>query len=125
MHVVAAIYKNCEELEKYMNPYYLKSTYIDTYAHVIHGIRKEDNWFNIGLNPLQPPPSLKQLGRPKDLRIKEVGDVIANCKNIGMKMKQIFCSTYGKEGHNKQTCEQRKALKEKINQQVIFFLFLL
>ncbi|PON44706.1 Zinc finger, PMZ-type [Parasponia andersonii] len=92
MHVVSVIYDNNEEPEDYIHEAYLKNTYVNTYKHP---------------------------GRPKKLRIKELGEVPMSNGRIGHFLKRITCTSRGEEGHNKKTCERRKELKQKLGKKVV------
>ncbi|PON32759.1 Zinc finger, PMZ-type [Parasponia andersonii] len=97
MHAVSVIYDNNEEPEDYIHEAYLKNTYVNTYKHVIHGIRKEAEWFTTNLKPLEPPPTVTQPGRPNKLRIKELGEVPISSGRIGHFLKRITCTSCGDE----------------------------
>lgn len=89
--------------------------YVETYKHVIHGIRKESQWFKTNLRPLEPPATVAQPDRPKKLRIKELDELPVSTKQISHFLKKITFSSCGEEGHNKKTCKRRKELKQKGN----------
>ncbi|PON86647.1 Zinc finger, CCHC-type [Trema orientale] len=125
MHAISVIYDNNEEPEDYIHEAYLKNTYVNTYKHVIHGIRKEAEWFKTNLKPLEPPPTVTQPGRPKKLRIKELGEVPMSNGRIGHFLKRITCTSCGEEGHNKKTCDRRKELKQKLEKKAIFLFDLI
>ncbi|PON55829.1 Zinc finger, PMZ-type [Parasponia andersonii] len=102
-NVVATIYDEGKHPEDYVDSCYLKSTYIKTYEHVLHGIRKEQYWYKTGLAPLKPPPKLKQPGRPKKLRTKSVDEV------------QPTATKLSRGHHGKITCSQCREVKPKPN----------
>ncbi|PON82634.1 Zinc finger, CCHC-type [Trema orientale] len=83
-----------------------------------------EQWPNLGQNPLVPPKSKNQPGRPKKARRREASEPPApgakKVRRFGMAMHCIRC---GLSGHNKRKCcaaltrEQEGKYKEKLQKQ--------
>ncbi|KAI9180982.1 hypothetical protein LWI28_009981 [Acer negundo] len=74
-HAIAAIYSAHEDLMKYVDICYHKESQMKCYDDVMYGINMEKYWTKTGRPPLVPPRIVKQPGRPKKLRIKEIGEI--------------------------------------------------
>ncbi|KAK2652915.1 hypothetical protein Ddye_012771 [Dipteronia dyeriana] len=77
-HSMAAIYSKRDDPTKYVDKWYFKDTYKKCYSSVLHGIRMEELWFKTNMPLLLPPKDVKQAGRPRKLRIKEIGEIPPN-----------------------------------------------
>ncbi|KAK2663457.1 hypothetical protein Ddye_002031 [Dipteronia dyeriana] len=72
-HSMATIYSKEDDPTKYVDKWYFKDTYKKCYSSVLHGIRTEELWFKTNMPLLLPLKDVKQAGRPRKLRIKEIG----------------------------------------------------
>ncbi|KAK1555996.1 hypothetical protein Q3G72_034365 [Acer saccharum] len=111
---MAAIYSKGDDPTKYVDKWYLKDTYKKCYSSVLHGIRMENLWFKTNMSPLLPPIDVKQAGRLRKLRIKEIGEVSPNARKIARMHKVYTCSKCHQAGHSAKTCAKRAELQAKL-----------
>ncbi|KAK2640650.1 hypothetical protein Ddye_028445 [Dipteronia dyeriana] len=111
---MAAIYSKGDDPTKYVDKWYFKDTYKKCYSSVLHGIRTEELWFKTNMPLLLPPKDVKQAGRPRKLRIKEIGEIPPNVRKIKHMQNKYTCSKCNQEGHSAKTCEKRVELRAKL-----------
>ncbi|KAK0576828.1 hypothetical protein LWI29_023939 [Acer saccharum] len=116
---MAAIYSKGDDPTKYVDKWYLKDTYKKCYSSVLHGIRMENLWFKTNMSPLLPPIDVKQAGRLRKLRIKEIGEVSPNARKIARMHKVYTCSKCHQAGHSAKTCAKRAELQAKLKKKVL------
>ncbi|KAK2644759.1 hypothetical protein Ddye_019954 [Dipteronia dyeriana] len=121
-HSMAAIYRKGDNPTKYVDKWYFKDTYKKCYSSVLHGIRTEELWFKTNMPLLLPPKDVKQTGRPRKLRIKEIGEIPPNVRKIKHMQKKYTCSKCNQEGHSAKTCEKRAELRAKLKKKVQYLI---
>ena len=97
------------------------------YAHGIHALSNQDQWFKTGLTPIIAPISKrKQPGKPKKLRRREPNETIPQNGKLKKYHSVMTCKNCGQRGHNKRSCLRRQfeAMKKHKNK-VIYLNFLL
>ncbi|KAK0571396.1 hypothetical protein LWI29_015101 [Acer saccharum] len=115
---MVAIYNKGDDLTKYVDKWYFKDTYKKCYSSVLHGIRMENLWFKTNMPPLLPPIDVKQAGRPRKLRIKEIGEIPPNARKIARLHKMYTCSKCHQAGHSAKTYAKRAELQAKLKKKV-------
>ena len=74
----------------------------------------ERDWTKTGLPSLSPPPVVKQPGRPRKLRIKEVGEIPNKARRFARLKKQYVYRICHQDGHNARSCAKRAELQAKL-----------
>lgn len=111
MHAVQAIFKNQENPEFYVSPWYKKVAHIKAYSTILCRNRIEEEWPKSKNEPLIPQIPRKQPSRPKNLKRLELDEIGSNAIKLKRNYVRIKCSTCGQEGHNANTCMSRKNAK--------------
>ncbi|KAK3231793.1 hypothetical protein Dsin_003674 [Dipteronia sinensis] len=114
-HAIAAIYTESEDPSMYVDIYYHKETQMKCYGDVMYGIKMEKYWTKTGRPPLVPPKIVKQPGRPKKLRIREIGEIPPSQRKFKQVHKSYTCSACKQEGHNYKSCFKRAELVTRIS----------
>ncbi|KAK0606883.1 hypothetical protein LWI29_005602 [Acer saccharum] len=117
-HSMVDIYSKGDDPTKYVDKWYLKDTFKKCYSSVLHGIRTEKFWSKTNMPPLLPPMDVNQAGRPKKLRIKEIGEIPPNARKIARTYEKYSCSKCKQEGHSAKTCEKRSELQAKLKKKI-------
>ena len=119
MHAISAIYSISEDPVKYVDGGYAKTTQRRIWKDVIHGIKNERYWTKTNQPPLLPPKQVKQVGRPKKLRIKPASEIPADARKFTRGHRKYTCTQCKKQGHSFRTCEKRANLAAKIRKNVL------
>ncbi|KAL5581225.1 hypothetical protein UlMin_013667 [Ulmus minor] len=114
MHAISAIYSIYEDPVKYVDGGYAKTTQRRIWKDVIHGIKNERYWTKTNQPPLLPPKQVKQIRRPKKLRIKPASEIPADARKFTRGHRKYTCTKCKKQGHSFRTCEKRANLAVKI-----------
>ncbi|KAK0576340.1 hypothetical protein LWI29_015695 [Acer saccharum] len=114
-HAIAAIYSEHEDPMKYVDICYHKESQMKCYGDVMYGINMEKYWTKTGRPPLVPLRIVKQPGRPKKLRIREIGEIPPSQRKFKLVHKSYTCSSCKQEGHNYKSCSKRAELVAIIN----------
>ncbi|KAL3529642.1 hypothetical protein ACH5RR_008964 [Cinchona calisaya] len=109
VHACSAImHDRKKEVFEFVNPYYSKKYYKQTYAEVIIPIPDPNLWINSNGHPTDPPILRKRPGRPKNLRKKSVDEVLEqkeSTQRVTRKGHTYTCSNCLQQGHNAKGCK--------------------
>ena len=108
LHACASIYANKEVPERYISEWYLVKTYLKSYAPDISPMPGPNDWpVDKDTEPIEPPISKKQKGRPKKLRRRGIdeNDPLEIVK-VTRQGYDVTCGNCGKKGHNARGCKQ-------------------
>ncbi|KAM2845960.1 hypothetical protein COP1_028340 [Malus domestica] len=112
LHGCAAIFRNRQDPEDYVDEVYHKATYLKAYEPMIHPLKGCNMWPKCNMDPLLPPLVKKQPGRPKKARKKDpemekkVNDKNSDSKQVvSRKGKTIQCHKCWGWGHNQKFCK--------------------
>ncbi|KAK7244492.1 hypothetical protein RIF29_39315 [Crotalaria pallida] len=83
---------------------YRKSTYLETYSHIILPNNGPRLWPKVDSEPVRPPYMRRAPGRPKKQRTK-ANDEPRNPNKMKRHYKAIKCSVCGGLGHNRVSCK--------------------
>ena len=103
-HGIAAIVKNLEKVEDYVNPCYLKETFAETYKEIIQPMPGQSEWVetnqpaHVALHVYKPPD------RPPKQRKRDPKEPM-NPYRVSWMNKTIKCGKCKKEGHNVRGCK--------------------
>ncbi|KAL2937069.1 Methionyl-tRNA formyltransferase [Bienertia sinuspersici] len=111
-HAVRAIISAQDDTYKYTSTWYYGAVYKQAYGNKINSIPDEENWPDIDMPSLQPPPLKRGVGRPPSNRRREEGE-----KQKGKRSTTSRCSKCGEWGHNVRTCKGGLTAKQKQVQQ--------
>ncbi|XP_058208017.1 uncharacterized protein LOC131321031 [Rhododendron vialii] len=103
-HAIAAIQKNKEHVETYVHPYFIKSGYLAAYSYMIHPVPDMLDFVEIGFQPLNPPNSKRESGRPKKLR-RRTTDESRDPNKVTIRGLNVTCAKCMQVGHNKRSCK--------------------
>ena len=123
-HAVTAIHYKIENPEDYVHPYYKKNAYLACYGPEITPINGQQMWPKSDFPELLPPIYKTPLGRPKELRRREVDEHVSHSKiskkNIAMK-----CTRCNQFGHNIRTCRKRNTTRttRQVTFNPVFYLY--
>ncbi|XP_031127717.1 uncharacterized protein LOC116029817 [Ipomoea triloba] len=129
-HAVCAIWIKHEKgpIWHYVDPCYLISTYMKTYAGCINPMAGYEEWPSTDREPPLPPLYNAKPGRPRKLRKKSRGETSKTAKTskggerresgvyLTRKHVRLHCTTCKQPGHNTRKCPQN---------QVTYFVLLL
>lgn len=106
-HAICCIFRRKQDPYDYVHNYYKRDAYLKCYNPIISPMPSMDQWITYGPHPLLPPVFKKQVGRPRQKRIREQGEPPASTS--GKKLRRWIydkfkCTKCGQEGHNKKTC---------------------
>ncbi|KAG8387137.1 hypothetical protein BUALT_Bualt03G0222000 [Buddleja alternifolia] len=108
VHAMSAIMSASREPEEYVNSCYSINAHQRAYGHVINPVSGPSEWPNSGKGPIAPPNDIRLPGRPRKMRIREVGEPPASAngtqKLSRSYQKTVKCKKCGKSGHNKAKC---------------------
>ncbi|WOL07031.1 hypothetical protein Cni_G15766 [Canna indica] len=101
-HALSAMNNSKLDPMKYISHFYSKKTFNAVYFHKIQPVRGQKFWRTEEFQPVEPPPVVKQVGRPKKQRKREINEP----RMIGIVQKmskgqQQRCGNCKKFGHNK------------------------
>lgn len=106
-HAMAAISKMQRSVYDYVHVFYKRAAYDRAYQRYISPMSSPEVWPKTQHRPLKPPACVKQPGRPKKKRIKEVGEVRKCATKLPRyDTNNIHCGRCGAEGHNSRSCSQ-------------------
>ncbi|KAK9927626.1 hypothetical protein M0R45_024802 [Rubus argutus] len=105
-HAMAAISKMQRSVYDYVHVLYKRPAYDRAYQSYISPMSSPKLWPKTQHRPLKPPACVKQPGRPKKKRIKEVGEVRKGATKLPRYDTDIHCGRCGAEGHNSRSCSQ-------------------
>ncbi|KAK3231969.1 hypothetical protein Dsin_003850 [Dipteronia sinensis] len=74
-HAIASIYTEYKDPSMYVDIYYHKEIQMKCYGDVMYGIKMEKYWTKTERPTSVPPKIVKQPGRPKKLKIMEIGEI--------------------------------------------------
>ncbi|KAK2648266.1 hypothetical protein Ddye_015755 [Dipteronia dyeriana] len=117
-HSMTTIYSKGDDPTKYVYKWYLKDTFKKCYSSILHGIKTKKVWSKTNMPPLLPAMDVKQARKPKQLRIKEIGEILPNARKIALTYIKYSCSKCKQEGHNAKTYEKRVKLQAKLKKMV-------
>ncbi|KAK2649598.1 hypothetical protein Ddye_017087 [Dipteronia dyeriana] len=117
-HVITAIYSQYEDPSMYVEISYHKETQMKCYGDDMYWIKMEKYWTKSGRSPLVPPKIVKQPGRPKKLRIREIGEIQPSQRKFKQVHKSYTYSVCKQEGHNYKRCSKRVEFVARINKKV-------
>lgn len=103
-HAIFCIFFSREDVEKYVNACYKRTTYIDCYEPIIEPINGQNMWRPSELTPVQSPIKRRPPGRPKKKRALEHDEPRRHRKNRGLGISKQ-CKLCGKLEHNKRSCK--------------------
>ncbi|KAK2649703.1 hypothetical protein Ddye_017192 [Dipteronia dyeriana] len=118
-HAITAIFSEYEDSSMYVDICYHKETQMKCFGDVMYGIKMEKYWTKIGRPPLVPPKIVKQPGRPKKLRIREIGEISPSQRKFKQVHKSYTCSACKQKGHNYKRCSKRVKLVARISKKSI------
>ncbi|KAL3720952.1 hypothetical protein ACJRO7_005721 [Eucalyptus globulus] len=106
-HAISAINHRQDDAYDYIDEYYKKAKFLVAYENMILPVQGEKFWKMTNMEPPEPLPAKVKLGRRKQKRSREEGEVARGTRmsRIGMKM---TCRTCLKTGHNSSTCPIKK-----------------
>lgn len=85
-HAIASIFVKGDDPIDYVHRYYSKQSYLAAYAHAINPVPGIDYW-SIKKASIQPPKYKRQPGRPKMVRRREEGEVLAPTQHTSSTIK--------------------------------------
>ncbi|XP_023885703.2 uncharacterized protein LOC111997793 [Quercus suber] len=103
-HAISCIFFNREDVEKYVNACYKRTTYIDCYEPIIEPINGQNMWRPSGLPLVQLLIKRRPPGRPKKKRALEPDEPRSHRKKRVLGISKQ-CKLCGKLGHNKRSCK--------------------
>ena len=104
-HVVSAIYAQREVPENYVSHYYKKETFLATYGVMINPMPSADEWPQTDFDPILPPDTRVQVGRPKKARKRAV-DEPRDASRIKRTCDTTKCGNCHQWGHNSRGCKR-------------------
>ncbi|XP_065857605.1 uncharacterized protein [Euphorbia lathyris] len=107
-HAIAALHRQGLDPQNFVAHWYHKATYMKAYANCIQPVLNMKMWPESNNPPIEPPEVKKFPGRPKKNRRKSKDEPkkIGKYSRKGTTMTCSFCKN---EGHNKKSCQLRKA----------------
>lgn len=108
-HACACINYSRLDVVDFVDSFFYKKTWEETYAHGLEPLRGEIEWPKITENPIMPPHFTKRPGRPKKQRKRSQDEVRksnpSKLTRHGIRMK---CTNCGELGHNRRSCQKNK-----------------
>ncbi|XP_065623857.1 uncharacterized protein LOC136065100 [Quercus suber] len=102
-HSVAALGYMSHTIEDYVHHYYSMESLTQTYGSCIYPISGPKLWPQSNRETILPPKKVRQGGRPKKKRKKELGE-LNNPYKMKRRIGHVKCSQCGTIGHNKRRC---------------------
>ena len=105
-HIIAACQHQCVDFRLFVQAYYIKQSYYDTWANLSHPIFNEDEWPLYDGPTTVPPKSMKRIGsrRSKSTRLHNEMDVREGKTTI-------TCGLCKQSGHNRWSCKNRNQVQ--------------
>ncbi|CAH1444530.1 unnamed protein product [Lactuca virosa] len=103
VHSVSAISYLNKDVEKYVDPYFVRAMYMKTYQSKICPMNGSKMWPETNYIPPLPPKNRRMPGRQKTKRVRDVSEK-GGKHRVSKKGKKISCSLCKVEGYNKKTC---------------------
>ena len=104
MHAMCVITTTRLNLNDYVSDFYLTSTWRQLYAEGMKPVQGMKSWPRLGRQPILPPPSRFNRGRPNDYARKKGPHESSNPHKLTRHGRVGTCSNCRKEGHNKTRC---------------------
>ncbi|MBA0863497.1 hypothetical protein Goshw_021898, partial [Gossypium schwendimanii] len=105
-YVVSCIQLLVVSSETYVNTCYTVTTQLNIYSHLISPVKGSMQWEHVrDMEPILPFMIRRPLGRPKQIRRKEVDEARKNEPKLSTTRQQANCTKCGKPGYNKMTCK--------------------
>jgi hypothetical protein len=106
-HAFLAMLFNEGNIEDYVDHYYSKEMYLNTYALIVYHVPGEEQWVKTNMKKIEPPKYRVEPDRPKKVRMRGP-DEPKNQNMIRHGGITIQCSKSRKVGHNTRTCHVKK-----------------
>ncbi|XP_058766723.1 uncharacterized protein LOC131640331 [Vicia villosa] len=106
-HAITCIWQTKRNPEVYVSNYYSKSTFKNTYSHIVYPTNGPQLWPVDGQLSINPPVMRRAIGRPKKMRNK-VNDEPRNPHVLPRKLTTVTCHKCGGMGHNKRSCKGKR-----------------
>ncbi|XP_058764491.1 uncharacterized protein LOC131637941 [Vicia villosa] len=103
-HVIACIWNIKKKPEEYVASCYRKSTFMETYSHIVYPTNGLQLWPVDDQNQVEPPVMRKAIGRPKKQRNK-TNDEPRNPHILPRRFSTVTSPKCGAMGHNKRSCK--------------------
>lgn len=107
-HAIRAIIADNGDPHKYTSTWYSVVTYKQSYGHCIKSIPDQEQWPEIDMPNILPPPMKRAAGRPARNRRREEGE-----KDKCKRSKTVQCRNCKSFGNNARTCKGGLTKKEK------------
>ncbi|CAK8544723.1 unnamed protein product [Lathyrus sativus] len=107
-HAITCIWHNKKHPEESISEYYRKTTFQNTYSHIIYPTNGPQLWHVDGTLIVNPPVMIKAIGHSKNLRNKS-NDEPKNPYVFPRKITTVTCTKCGSMGHNKITCKGKRS----------------
>ncbi|KAF3944005.1 hypothetical protein CMV_029486 [Castanea mollissima] len=102
-HSIVALGYIGHTIEDYVHRCYSMESLTQTYGSCVYPINGPKLWPQSGRETILPPKKIRQGGRPKKKRKKELGE-LNNPYKMKRRIDHVKCSQCGKVGHNKRRC---------------------
>ena len=96
----------------YVDYYYKRQVWIETYRNNIKPVNGEIFWQKTGKDPIGVPGYRKMSGRPKKNRIKAAHESPTKPNRVTRDGRTITCGNCRKVGHNRLTCKNAAYMVE-------------
>ncbi|XP_058776681.1 uncharacterized protein LOC131651009 [Vicia villosa] len=107
-HAITCILQNNKKPEEYVSGYYRKTTFKETYSHIIFPTNGPQVWPHDDQVSINPPVMRRAIGRSKKMRNK-INDEPRNPHVLPRKLPTVTCHKCGAMGHNMRTCKGKRA----------------
>ncbi|XP_058784836.1 uncharacterized protein LOC131659698 [Vicia villosa] len=107
-HVIACIWNIKKKPEDYVASCYRKSTFMETYSHIVYPTNGPQLWPVDDQNKVEPPVMRREIGRPEKQRNK-TNDEPRNPHILPRRFSTVTCAKCGAMGHNKRSCKGKRA----------------
>ncbi|KAK7255336.1 hypothetical protein RIF29_28743 [Crotalaria pallida] len=110
-HAIACMWVTNKRPEDFVEPCYRKSTYMETYSHIILPNNGPKLWPKVDSEPVKPPYMRRAPGRPKKQRTRTNDEPRkpSNPYKLKRHYKTTKCSACGGLGHNRASCKGKTA----------------
>lgn len=117
-HAVNAIQQSRQNPLDFVEKWFTKQTYLQTYSHTLEVLKGEEYWEDVMGDLLLPPLLVKRLrGRPKKQRRREgwEGTVSSGKKSrVSYKGRVMHCGYCRQEGHKRTVCPDKDMYEQEL-----------
>ncbi|KAG7595032.1 MULE transposase domain [Arabidopsis thaliana x Arabidopsis arenosa] len=114
VHATCVIIGKREKVESYVNDYYTRNRWRETYFRGIRPVQGMPLWGRLNRLPVLPPPWRRgNAGRPSNYARRKGRNEVASSSNptkMSREKRIMTCSNCLQEGHNKQSCKNATVL---------------